>query len=710
MRPISVQASAPDGNEDNPSPAASARPASGELRLLTDKAGNAHIGRGKEALEKYGLEGALLIGKVAEEGKYKGEKVLLDSVFPHVVFVCGARGSGKSYTVGVILEELARKNKNVGVIVIDPVGVFWSMRKGNSQDKERSALTEWGLLAESLDNVRVLIPAGAGGKAPKETYDGIFSLKTSELTVDDWCLTFGLERFDPAALALERAISKAGVPHTIAELVRILEGDEDLTSKVKGFSKVTRRGLISRLEAAKNWGVLSDKATPVEELSQSGKVVVVDVSFLEEDVASLVVGIIARKVLDIRKSGARGEALGQVNTPVPPTWLVIDEAHTLIPNNRKTAASAAIVEYVKQGRRPGCSIVLATQQPSAIDSQVLSQLDILISHKLVFYDDIKSVFRRVPTTVDRKMEDVSFIRTLPLGEAIIADREEGSSRAFVIRIRPRRTQHEGRSALAVERPQFVQKSQSSADAGAPGSEPAQPSKGKKIFCATPKIDIEKATKAARKSLERILFFVTAEHFLQKQMIYYPIWQVQLRLPSARQTFVVYVDGFLGEILTPQGKSKGLMDVLELSAAERELLLFLNEEATVPKIVEKLRLDERIVKKYLNRLIEDRLVLSAKKGETVTYYAKEKRSIPLVPQKTDLSFENAPAEGQALEPDISESNVEKILTSLYGASCQVVDSGLVYYPYWLFRTSKKRRIAVDAVSGKVDEEANRVMPL
>jgi DNA helicase HerA-like ATPase len=694
----------PDSNSSPP------KLPSSELRLLTDKAGNAHIGRGKEALEKYGLEGALLLGKVTEEGKYKNEKVLLDSIFPHVVFVCGARGSGKSYTVGVILEELAKKNRNVGVIVIDPVGVFWSMKKGNSQDKERSALKEWGLSAEGLDNVRVLIPAGAADKAPKETFDGIFSLKTSELTVDDWCLTFGLERFDPAALALERAISKAGRPHTIAELVKILEADEDMTSKVKGFSKVTRRGLISRLEAAKTWGVLSDKATPVEELSQAGKVVVVDVSFLEEGVASLVVGIIARKVLEIRKAAARGESLGQATIAVPPTWLVIDEAHTLIPNNRKTAASSAIVEYVKQGRRPGCSIVLATQQPSAIDSQVLSQLDLLISHKLVFYDDIKSVFRRVPTNVDRKMEDVSFIRTLPLGEALIADREEGSSRAFVIRVRPRRTQHEGRSSLAVERKIVPPAALPAKDSSAVEPQKEQQQKARKIFSAVPKIDIEKATRAAKKTLEKILFFVTAEHFLQKQMIYYPLWQVQLRMPSVRETFVIYVDGFLGEILVQGGKSKGVMDVLELSPAERELLVFLNEPAPMKKIVEKLRLDERIVKKYLNRLIEDRLVLSGKKGDDITYYAKEKRTIPLTPPKASLSLEKTPVEGEVLEPDITEENVEKILESLYGPSARIVGSSLAYYPYWLFRTSKKRRIAVDAVTGKVDEDVNRVMPL
>ena len=73
---------------------------------------------------------------------------------------------------------------------------------------------------------------------------------------------------------------------------------------------------------------------------------------------------------------------------IPPTWLFIDEAHTLIPSgNEMTAATAGLIEYVKQGRRPGLSLVFATQQPSAINTKVLSQLDVIMTHKLIFDDD-----------------------------------------------------------------------------------------------------------------------------------------------------------------------------------------------------------------------------------------------------------------------------------------------------------------------------------
>jgi hypothetical protein len=111
---------------------------------------------------------------------------------------------------------------------------------------------------------------------------------------------------------------------------------------------------------------------------------------------------------------------------------------------RQTAASNALLEYVRQGRQPGCSIVLATQQPSAVDSRILSQTDILFCHKLVYGDDINAVVRRMPSEMPPMLKNKEFIQNLPIGMAIIGDKQEETSRSFLVRIRPRISQHEGR--------------------------------------------------------------------------------------------------------------------------------------------------------------------------------------------------------------------------------------------------------------------------
>lgn len=468
VTPIAVQGKKISGQTEIPTQGSNV-----ELSLLQDVDKNiVFIGRKKSIFKQYGEQGALYIGKVEEkDSKLSDQKVHLDSLNPHVVFVCGARGSGKSYVLGVIAEELALKNTDVGTIVVDPVGVFWSMRLPNRDAKEVASLDEYGLSAAGLKNLKVFIPKGISGEVPKSTYDATFSMMASLLTVEDWCLTFGIERFSPTGLLLEKVVSKVKSGYkTIEEkpvvgrknrynlddMINCMQADSEINSREKGYKQDSIRALVSRFEAAKAWGIFDEKGTPLSELSVEGQLTVLDTSFLEDTVTALVIGILARRILAARKIATRKEAAKRLDTTnmddlmeleIPPTWLFIDEAHTLIPGgNVRTPATAALVEYVKQGRRPGCSLVFATQQPSAIDSRVLSQLDILIAHKLIFDDDIKAVYKRSPTVIPFKYKTPNFLKTLPVGIGLTADRREETSRAFVLRVRPRMSQHEGRDA------------------------------------------------------------------------------------------------------------------------------------------------------------------------------------------------------------------------------------------------------------------------
>ncbi len=447
-----------------------------ELKFLQDDEGTAFIGRKKSVFQKYGDEGALFVGRVAEKD-LENTNICLDSLNPHVVFVCGARGSGKSYVLGVIAEELALKNKNVGVIVIDPVGVFWGMKYPNNEKRELEALAKWEMLPQGLETLKVFIPEGVADQVPDSTYDERFSMPPALLTTEDWCLTFGIERFSPSGLLMEKALENVKKGYTnkdgkkvkakkssfsLEELIDCLQTDEELNSGERGYKPDSIRALASRFDAAQNWGIFSENGTPLAELSRENQMTIIDTSFLEDSVSALVIGILARRILAARKVSTRRESASRFGEKqsvdqllefgVPPTWLFIDEAHTLIPSgNTMTPASNSLIEYVKQGRQPGCSLVFATQQPSAINTKVLSQLDVVISHKLVFDDDVKAVYKRVPTLVPKEYRKSSFIKTLPVGVALTGDRREETTRAFVMKIRPRMSQHEGREAETVER-------------------------------------------------------------------------------------------------------------------------------------------------------------------------------------------------------------------------------------------------------------------
>ena len=108
------------------------------------------IGRNEEDRKKYGLQGTVLIGKhYVKMGQTTSlsNEILMDVSRSHVVFICGKRGTGKSYTMGAIAEGVAdlppEINKNLSIIILDTMGIYWTMKYANEKDRE--LLDEWGL-------------------------------------------------------------------------------------------------------------------------------------------------------------------------------------------------------------------------------------------------------------------------------------------------------------------------------------------------------------------------------------------------------------------------------------------------------------------------------------------------------------------------------------------------------------------------------------
>ncbi|MBD3192020.1 MAG: DUF87 domain-containing protein [Candidatus Heimdallarchaeota archaeon] len=412
------------------------------------------FGRGSSTIKEIGCQGTIYLGRVSEKGSHDlyGKKVLLDAVFPHVVFISGHRGSGKSYTLGVIAEELAKANLGVGVILVDPIGIFWALKNSNSDEREKLLLERWGLTPQALENIEVFTPVGIYEEFPDETVDSPFALKPSDLGIEDWCKTFDIGRYEVRGTILEKAlqiIDDAGKEdYTIDDIIDAL----DDPSIVDNYRSDSIRAIRSRMNAAKGWGIFAGTGTPLSRLSRPNKISVLDISNprIGDSLRALLVGIIARKILEARIHSSRGElfeASGEVEeSAIPVTWLLVDEAHVLVPTNRKTAASDPLIEYAKQGRKPGCALVLVTQQPSAMHKDIMSQIDLMVTHLLTFDDDIKAFLKRVPSSVPEQFEEPDFIRSMPTGVGLLSD-QHTQKRSLVVKVRPRVSLHAGREAI-----------------------------------------------------------------------------------------------------------------------------------------------------------------------------------------------------------------------------------------------------------------------
>ncbi|MCX6750815.1 MAG: DUF87 domain-containing protein, partial [Candidatus Pacearchaeota archaeon] len=67
-------------------------------------------------------------------------KIFTDVIRSHVILVAGKRGSGKSYTLGVLAEELSilpkEVSQNIASLIFDTMGIYWTMKYPNEKDKE----------------------------------------------------------------------------------------------------------------------------------------------------------------------------------------------------------------------------------------------------------------------------------------------------------------------------------------------------------------------------------------------------------------------------------------------------------------------------------------------------------------------------------------------------------------------------------------------
>jgi len=122
------------------------------------------IGRDESDKKRFGSEGLIYLGKqYVKMGQTTSmtNRILMDVARSHVVLVAGKRGSGKSYTLGVIAEELANLPKevaqNLSCLIYDTMGIFWTMAYRN--EKEMSLLKDWQIESKSLPS-RIFVPYG----------------------------------------------------------------------------------------------------------------------------------------------------------------------------------------------------------------------------------------------------------------------------------------------------------------------------------------------------------------------------------------------------------------------------------------------------------------------------------------------------------------------------------------------------------------------
>ena len=134
---------------------------------------------------------------------------------------------------------------------------------------------------------------------------------------------------------------------------------------------------------------------------------------------------------------------------IPIVWMFIDEVHEFLPANSTTAATASLSRVIKEGRQPGIGLVIATQQPGKLDTDIITQSDIIISQHVTAKLDIDALNTVMQTYMSSDIR--KYLVDLPRlpGACIILD--DNSERIYPVQIRPRLTWHGGETPRSISK-------------------------------------------------------------------------------------------------------------------------------------------------------------------------------------------------------------------------------------------------------------------
>jgi DNA helicase HerA-like ATPase len=273
--------------------------------------------------------------------------------FDRHTFLCGQSGSGKSYSLGLVLEQLLLET-DLRIVILDPNSDFARLPEVHHRADPRAA-ERWGALAGSI-SVRSATSAG----------DARLRLRFAELAP---ATQAALLQLDPVADREEYAELAAALardrPQSLAELAAVDRPDARRLRLRIGNLGVEDWGVWAREDAGSVLGALDDPDV---------RCLIVDLGSLPtREEQALVAEAVLRGLWDRRLERR-------------PVLAVLDEAHNVcpvVPGDPLTAlATEHAVRIAGEGRKFGIYMLVATQRPQKVHENVISQCDNLILMRL----------------------------------------------------------------------------------------------------------------------------------------------------------------------------------------------------------------------------------------------------------------------------------------------------------------------------------------
>jgi DNA helicase HerA-like ATPase len=329
-------------------------------------------------------------------------------------------GAGKSYALGVLMEEMLKHD--VPVVVVDPHGEHASLQAPNSSDHDIPLMRRFDVKPTSFEDAVVEFAPDQDAVPEAEP----FRLDERNLSARD------------ITELLEDGLTSAQTG-TLHQAIREIDDDtyglSDVIDSVENQSGASKWPVLHALEDLQDLGILSSEPTPIDRLVEDGQASILNLKGLAPGVQQLVVGSIAQRLFEARKTGL-----------VPPHLFVLEEAHNFCPERHLSkAASGEIIQTIaSEGRKFGMGLSVVSQRPAKVDKNVLSQCNTQIILKVTNANDLKTISKSVENLPEGIEEE---IQALQVGTALVS--EPSFAMPLFCEIRPRQTRHGGSSIQVV---------------------------------------------------------------------------------------------------------------------------------------------------------------------------------------------------------------------------------------------------------------------
>jgi uncharacterized protein len=280
-------------------------------------------------------------------------------VSTHMAILAGT-GSGKSYTAGVLIEELMGPHNRAAVMIFDPHGEYGTLEGMRNNPAFRG---EDGYEPQ----VKILQPSDIRIRYSSLDYGDVMALlpEMSERQQSILNKAFNLMRK-----------SKKGDRWDINDLRHaVFQSDivqDDNGNEKQGSSADALDWKLSKLELSDYFHAFEHLGP--RDLFEPGQVTVLQMNEISQDEQQVICAALLRQTNQARVNTVKEKhEPGDENYLPYPVFVLLEEAHRFAPAHEPSRCKAVIRTILSEGRKFGLGVGLITQRPGKLDSDVLSQ-------------------------------------------------------------------------------------------------------------------------------------------------------------------------------------------------------------------------------------------------------------------------------------------------------------------------------------------------